>query len=76
MVRTTIRRAVRAARWDHDDIDTPLPNRVGSDDCDATVDTSRVLVNDIAERIALDGDLFGPSSPRRLASPEARQSRR
>ena len=58
MVRTTIGRAVRAARKDGDDVHPTLADRIGSDDCAAAVHTSRVLMNNIAERVALDGDLL------------------
>jgi hypothetical protein len=50
MVRTTICWAVFTAREDDDDVHTALANYIGSDDCDASVYASRVLVNDIAER--------------------------
>src|SRR6516164_10469445 len=57
MVWTTIGRAVGAARKDGDDVHAALADRIGSDDRDATVHAGCVLVNDIAERVALNGDL-------------------
>src|SRR5215510_150275 len=58
MVRTAIGWAVCAVGENGRDTRATFANRISSDDCDAAVHASAVLVNDIAECIALDGELL------------------
>jgi len=58
VVWATVGRALTAVREDGDDIHVPFANGVRSDDRDATVGTRDILMHDVAECAALDGNLL------------------